>query len=67
MMLAAGAGLWLAGGRRALAQEGLGPFMPHDGGLLTTAGAGASQPVASNKTLEGRAQNRRVVLTRTDR
>jgi outer membrane protein OmpA-like peptidoglycan-associated protein len=34
---------------------------------LTTAGAGASDPVASNKTLQGRAQNRRVVLRRTDR
>jgi outer membrane protein OmpA-like peptidoglycan-associated protein len=34
---------------------------------LTTAGAGASDPVASNKTLQGRAQNRRVVLERTDR
>jgi outer membrane protein OmpA-like peptidoglycan-associated protein len=37
------------------------------GDRLTTTGAGASAPVASNKTLEGRAQNRRVVLTRTDR
>ena len=36
-------------------------------GRLTTAGAGASDPVASNKTLQGRAQNRRVVLKRTDR
>jgi outer membrane protein OmpA-like peptidoglycan-associated protein len=34
---------------------------------LSVAGAGAGQPVASNKTLEGRALNRRVVLTRTDR
>jgi outer membrane protein OmpA-like peptidoglycan-associated protein len=34
---------------------------------LTTAGAGPSEPVASNKTLQGRALNRRVVLTRTDR
>lgn len=34
---------------------------------LTTAGAGASNPIASNKTLQGRALNRRVVLTRTDR
>ena len=37
------------------------------GNRLATVGAGASDPVASNKTLEGRAQNRRVVLTRTDR
>lgn len=34
---------------------------------LTTMGAGASDPVASNKNLQGRALNRRVVLTRTDR
>ena len=34
---------------------------------LTTAGGGASNPVASNKTLQGRALNRRVVLKRTDR
>lgn len=34
---------------------------------LSTAGAGAGDPIASNKTLQGRAQNRRVVLTRTDR
>lgn len=34
---------------------------------LITAGAGASEPVASNKTLQGRALNRRVVLKRTDR
>jgi outer membrane protein OmpA-like peptidoglycan-associated protein len=34
---------------------------------LTTAGAGPSDPVASNKTLQGRAENRRVVLVRTDR
>ena len=37
------------------------------GQRLTTAGAGASDPVGSNKTLSGRALNRRVVLTRTDR
>ena len=34
---------------------------------LTTAGAGPSQPIATNKTLQGRALNRRVVLARTDR
>jgi outer membrane protein OmpA-like peptidoglycan-associated protein len=34
---------------------------------LTTAGAGPSDPVATNKTLQGRALNRRVVLKRTDR
>jgi outer membrane protein OmpA-like peptidoglycan-associated protein len=37
------------------------------GDRLAAVGAGASDPVASNKTLEGRAQNRRVVLARTDR
>lgn len=38
-----------------------------DPARLSTAGAGASQPVATNKTLQGRALNRRVVLERTDR
>lgn len=38
-----------------------------DAGRLSTAGAGAGQPVATNKTLQGRALNRRVVLERTDR
>jgi len=31
---------------------------------LTTTGYGASRPVASNATLEGRARNRRVELQR---
>lgn len=35
------------------------------GGRLSTGGAGASQPKATNATLEGRAQNRRVELIRT--
>lgn len=34
---------------------------------LSTSGAGAGEPVASNKNLQGRALNRRVVLARTDR
>ncbi len=34
---------------------------------LTTEGAGPTDPVATNKSLEGRALNRRVVLARTDR
>ena len=34
---------------------------------LTVVGAGQSEPKASNKTLQGRAINRRVELTRTDR
>lgn len=33
-----------------------------DAARLTTAGLGDTQPVADNKTEEGRAQNRRVVL-----
>jgi len=37
------------------------------GDRLSTAGAGASDPVATNKSLQGRALNRRVVLARTDR
>ena len=35
-----------------------------DGGRLTTGGFGASQPQDTNETPEGRARNRRVVLTR---
>jgi len=36
------------------------------GGRFTTHGYGEADPVASNDTAEGRAQNRRVVLRRTD-
>ncbi|MGI9511401.1 MAG: OmpA family protein [Anderseniella sp.] len=34
---------------------------------LSTSGAGMTEPKATNKTLQGRAQNRRVELSRTDR
>ncbi|MEZ5564948.1 MAG: OmpA family protein [Gammaproteobacteria bacterium] len=43
-----------------LAAKGVG------GGRLVVSGAGETQPVADNKTKEGRALNRRVVLRRTD-
>jgi outer membrane protein OmpA-like peptidoglycan-associated protein len=33
---------------------------------ITTSGMGDSKPVASNKTPEGRAQNRRIEFKRTD-
>jgi outer membrane protein OmpA-like peptidoglycan-associated protein len=47
--------------KTALVQRGIA------GTRLTTEGAGQGQPKTSNDTLEGRAVNRRVELTRTDR
>ena len=47
--------------KAALVKRGVSPDR------LATAGAGAAQPIATNKTLEGRALNRRVELVRTDR
>jgi outer membrane protein OmpA-like peptidoglycan-associated protein len=44
-----------------VSQHGINP------GRITTSGAGMSEPKASNDTLQGRAQNRRVQLSRTDR
>lgn len=35
-------------------------------GRLSASGAGESEPISDNKTDDGRAQNRRVVLKRTD-
>jgi outer membrane protein OmpA-like peptidoglycan-associated protein len=43
--------------RQALVQRGV------DAGRIEVAGRGSAQPVASNETAEGRAQNRRVELT----
>ncbi len=47
--------------KKALVKRGV------SGDRLSTSGAGPSEPVASNKNLQGRALNRRVVLARTDR
>lgn len=47
--------------KKALVKRGIDPAR------LDTAGAGAANPVGSNKTLQGRALNRRVELSRTDR
>lgn len=47
--------------KKALVKLGIAPQR------LETVGGGASNPVASNKTLQGRALNRRVELERTDR
>ena len=47
--------------KKALVKRGIDPAR------LEAVGAGASNPVGSNKTLQGRALNRRVELARTDR
>lgn len=47
--------------RALVSQYGINP------GRIVTSGAGPTEPLATNKTLQGRAQNRRVELSRTDR
>jgi outer membrane protein OmpA-like peptidoglycan-associated protein len=47
--------------KSALAKRGVSP------NRLTAEGAGPTDPVATNKSIQGRALNRRVVLARTDR
>jgi len=46
--------------KRYLVEKGI------DESRISTRGAGDTQPVASNKTAEGRAKNRRIEFTRTD-
>lgn len=52
--------------RRALAVRDYLIAQGIDGSRLSARGLGESEPVADNSTAEGRAQNRRVVLKRTD-
>ena len=54
----------LSEARAAAVKDALVSVYGIDGGRLTTAGKGESEPVADNGTPDGKAQNRRVVFNR---